>query len=147
MLNSEQIIKIVNEAVFERSLIDVAFEDITIREDYDLDFMPPEYSNAISLYTEVDMVISESLGYGDTGNTLILRLSSISCIKDKEIFSKELSLSLDEYSNKYHFSLISNRMSCINRMSDNEIIQIKNSSEFTIKFTSKFPYYELINVV
>ena len=147
MLNSEQIIEIVQDAVFERSLDDSAFDDISIDENYEVEFIPPEYSKTISLHGEVEMIISEWYGYGEFGVVLSLKLSNMACLADSETFKKELSLSLDDYSKSYHLSVISNRMSCINRMSEDELDKIKNSDEFTIKFSSVFPYYELVSVV
>lgn len=148
MLCDIEILEIIKSELFERVGEDEAFSDMNIDTDYNIEFTPPEHIDSIDLYSSVTMVISEWLGFGESGFAYSFELSSMRCIKDKESFTHEIKKAFDKYSKEYHDSIILHKMAVINHISDGDKNKIKNcinnNEPFTMRFISKKPYYELI---
>ena len=146
MLYDEDILSIIIGEVNERAATDDVFDEMFISDDFNIDFKPSNNSDSIRLYTDVVMMIYESEFYGDMGNCYCFDLPSMMCLSDKETFLPVIKKALDLYAKKEKNISIDSRIDSSHRITDEDKEKIRYSDSFTIKFTSEYPFYELLDV-
>lgn len=147
MLYDEDILSIIIDEVNERAATDDVFDEMFISDDFNIDFKPTDNSDSIRLYTDVVMMIYESEFYGDMGNCYCFDLPSMMCLSDKETFLPVIKKALDLYAKKEKNISVDSRIDSSHRITDEDKDKIRHSDSFTIKFTSEYPFYELLDVV
>ena len=147
MLYDEDILSIIIDEVNERAATDDVFDEMFIDSDYNIDFKPTDNDDSIRLYNNVIMMVYENLGYGDFGHTYCFELPNMICLKDKETFIPVLNKVLDDYTKKEKNISVDSRIDSSHRITDEDKEKIRHSDSFTIKFTSEYPFYELLDVV